>query len=225
MKIKNEDRVTYQYIKETYGGKYKEVGEGLILIDKNGEGFRKLKDGYAKIGKDYKLNGNIAVVTRRDEGNYNYYLHREVAKLYVKNPNGYKYVDFKDGNKENVRSDNLVWVDETSARLDNMKLMKKRLGDTYLECKDCGGNAQGKEGVCTSCLAKRHSNNLRKNKLSKIKETFKGHEKLGLEKRLRDTVEKRKQGMTYDEIGVEEGITREGVRKRLLNVERKLEGN
>ena len=38
-----------------------------------------------------------------------YYVARLVAEEFIPNPNGYKYVGFKDGNKENCSADNLYW--------------------------------------------------------------------------------------------------------------------
>lgn len=38
-----------------------------------------------------------------------YYVSRLVAEEFIPNPNGYKYVGFKDGNKENCSADNLYW--------------------------------------------------------------------------------------------------------------------
>lgn len=37
-------------------------------------------------------------------------VHRAVAEAFVANPNGYAFVDFKDGNSLNCRVENLEWV-------------------------------------------------------------------------------------------------------------------
>lgn len=39
-----------------------------------------------------------------------YYVHRIVAELYVPNPDGYKFVKHKDGNRFNNHASNLEWA-------------------------------------------------------------------------------------------------------------------
>lgn len=43
---------------------------------------------------------------------YSIPLARTVAELFIENPNPkeYKFVDYKDGNRDNCRADNLMWV-------------------------------------------------------------------------------------------------------------------
>lgn len=43
-------------------------------------------------------------------------LAKTVAQLFVPNPNPtkYKYIDYKDGNRDNCRADNLIWVEHKS---------------------------------------------------------------------------------------------------------------
>ncbi len=77
-------------------------------------------------------------------------VHRMVAKYFVDNPNKHEQVMFKDGNKLNVRCDNLVWVkyntavDYTSrkphyktipdievSKIKKSKLLQKELAEKY----------------------------------------------------------------------------------------------
>lgn len=56
------------------------------------------------------IDGRMKIILTDKEGNQ---VLEDVATLvattYLANPNGYKYVTFKDGNPENVKAENLEW--------------------------------------------------------------------------------------------------------------------
>lgn len=55
--------------------------------------------------------------------------HRLVAQAFVPNPNGYKYVRFKDGNSKNRRAENLEWfkaINPMSKETKEILLLKER---------------------------------------------------------------------------------------------------
>ena len=80
--------------------------------------------------KSFEHNGNVyenvvkkPTITRTghceirfwDEGKFKTFLvHRAVATLFVKNPEGARYVRHKDGDKENNSTENLYWTNEQS---------------------------------------------------------------------------------------------------------------
>lgn len=55
---------------------------------------------------------------------YNIPLAKTVATLFVENPNPekYKLIDYKDGNQNNCRADNLIWVEHKFAYNNKPKL-------------------------------------------------------------------------------------------------------
>ena len=44
--------------------------------------------------------------------------HIEIARLFVENPNNYKYVKFRDGDKRNIQADNLYWARLTTSNVE-----------------------------------------------------------------------------------------------------------
>lgn len=61
--------------------------------------------------KPLKKNGYTTMYIKNKNGNYkSVSIHRLVAKAFVENPNDYKYVNHKDGNKTNNNVDNLEWM-------------------------------------------------------------------------------------------------------------------
>lgn len=51
----------------------------------------------------------------------------EVAKAFVENPNQYKYIRFKDGNKQNCRASNIEWVELTEKMQKQYEAMQKKV--------------------------------------------------------------------------------------------------
>ncbi len=62
-----------------------------------------------------KRDGHIAVTLSMHGNKYIKYVHRLVAECYVTNPDPqtHIFVRFKDGNKENIRWDNLEWTKQS----------------------------------------------------------------------------------------------------------------
>lgn len=55
-------------------------------------------------------NGFSAVVLKVGDYSKKFYIHRLVAQYFVPNPNRFKYVEFIDGDRSNIRTSNLRWV-------------------------------------------------------------------------------------------------------------------
>lgn len=56
-----------------------------------------------------QASGYNYVILQIDKKNVNFRLHRLVAMAFVPNPNGYKEINHKDGNKANNEAANLQW--------------------------------------------------------------------------------------------------------------------
>ena len=58
----------------------------------------------------------FVLLTEKEDGNYTFsglQVGKEVAKAFIPNPEQYKYIRFKDGNKMNCRADNIEWCEIT----------------------------------------------------------------------------------------------------------------
>jgi hypothetical protein len=58
-------------------------------------------------------------------------VHRLVAKHFIDNPNGFRFVNHKDGNKHNSRAENLEWCTSSQNQLHAyaIGLMKSQKGE------------------------------------------------------------------------------------------------
>jgi len=63
-----------------------------------------------------KPDGYAVVTLSREKQKYTKYVHRLIAECYVTNPDPstHIFVKFKDGNKENIRWDNLEWTKQST---------------------------------------------------------------------------------------------------------------
>ena len=58
-----------------------------------------------------------------------------VAETFISNPENFKYVDFKDGNRENCRADNLFWCEKTKQMKKRADVISKKVHQYTLEGK------------------------------------------------------------------------------------------
>ena len=65
------------------------------------------------LGKEFldKKTGYKYVILWKDGKPNKCYIHQLVAKSFVPNPNGYKNIRHKNGNKKDNRADNLEWIE------------------------------------------------------------------------------------------------------------------
>ena len=73
-------------------------------------------------------NGYLAVYPCKNGRNVAMDVHRIVGLVFIPNPNGYKDINHKDGDKENNRVENLEWV----TRSQNIKHAYKELGHRHV---------------------------------------------------------------------------------------------
>lgn len=56
-----------------------------------------------------------------------------VARHFVPNPNGYKFIEFKDGNPLNCRADNIEWVKLTNKQKEQYKAAQRKINQYALD--------------------------------------------------------------------------------------------
>lgn len=88
--------------------------------------------GTERILEIQKNNYNDSFVLLMEKGNSNYVfsgilIGKEVAKAFVPNPNNYKYIRFKDGNKQNCRAENIEWCKMTDKMYKTYQKVEKQI--------------------------------------------------------------------------------------------------
>lgn len=102
------------------GGKISEDGD--VMADKLTVQGRKMFNVLVKPSTDKRGFLVAWLHTGKNKRLRVFHVHREVARLFVDNPNQHSFVEFKDGNKSNISSSNLQWVrcnerDETNTKI------------------------------------------------------------------------------------------------------------
>lgn len=76
---------------------------------------------------DKNNNGYIRVELANNGKNKKYYIHRLVAEYYLENPNNLKFVNHKNGNKQNNHYTNLEWISQKN----NIKHSYEKLNNKH----------------------------------------------------------------------------------------------
>ncbi len=85
--------------------------EGFDGYFVNGDGkvFSTLQGTMREVSANRRLNGVWVVQLYRNGSKHPVAVHRLVAEAFVPNPNGYRYVLFRDGDRDNLSAENLYW--------------------------------------------------------------------------------------------------------------------
>jgi len=154
----------------------------------------------------------ICTVHGREYGHFSYYEnhkqkhiyhHKAIAEAFLLNPNNYPLVRFKDGDSLNVCVDNLEWCTP-----------KQRANKDIGKCA-CGSRTRAERSICRKCENAK-TQKIRKgirqaNKVLNIQQGLEGINESSLTPRQLEVVRIRRNGLTYEQIGKELGITRQGV--------------
>ncbi len=97
-----------------FGWAYEAAENGIIYSLKR-------KKRHALIGKVGKSGYRMVVITIGGKKQY-HNVHRLIAIAFVPNPNKYREVNHKDGNKLNNKADNLEWVTTCQNQLHAIKM-------------------------------------------------------------------------------------------------------
>ena len=80
--------------------------EGLYTIDENGN----IKNSKGELRKvNYAKNGYCIIDLYKNNIRKTHFVHRLVAEMFIPNPNNYKVINHKDGDKTNNNINNLEW--------------------------------------------------------------------------------------------------------------------
>lgn len=81
------------------------------------------------------INGYLQVGLNKNSKRQMLYVHILVAKTFVNNPNKYKTVNHKDGNKQNNNADNLEWMSYSDNNKHSYKYLHRKKSLTGAKCK------------------------------------------------------------------------------------------
>lgn len=70
-----------------------------------------------KLLTQYTINGTQIAFSYLNKKRINIIIHREVANAFLKNPNNYKFVGWKNGNKKNNHVNNLIWLEKYATNI------------------------------------------------------------------------------------------------------------
>lgn len=222
-KRKERDKTleSYKELVEKHGDIYIKHDKGLLLIDKNGEGYRWRKIGYERYPQVVDKTGRKSLVYEgRDGKQEKLYIHRVVAELYLNSQKKQRYVDFKDGDKGNVKASNLKWVHDTEERKENYKRQGERLKEALGKCEMCGEPTHNI--ICMECKDKEKQKENKKNKVRRIEQEYEGAEGVELTKKEKYILGERRKGKPLREIGEKESVTGQAIDLRLKSIKERI---
>ena len=196
---------------------------GNLEIHEDGTVYRLKKDGKQKVEPTIsKIKGNDRVfINYTIDGKQKHsYLSREIAKRFVPNEHGYKFVSFKDGDTTNVAADNLKWI----SKAEQVEHAVRKRMENKKTCEVCGKVYDGSRQNCPRCSRIKEQNEMaekrEQKRLDGIREKYKNVDKEKLSTEWKFILESRLNGETLQAIGEKKGVTRERIRQILKKIEK-----
>lgn len=118
---------------------------------------------------------------------------------------------FKDGDHENLSIDNLIWVTPH----ERVKIAQSIKPTNYkkFKCKRCGEPTGCKDGMCVKCKREIHVQNSKEHKIKQRKDQVKDAVVYNGSTRTEEIIKLRRDGLTYQGIADQVGLSRERVRQ------------
>ena len=110
-----------------YNNKYQISNYGRVksLFFKNNKYTIKREKILKNINRDNKKNSYMIINLRKNNYKF-YYIHRLVARAFLKKKKYQDQINHKDGNKQNNRVDNLEWCNESENQLHSIRMGLKK---------------------------------------------------------------------------------------------------
>lgn len=195
------------------------VLDGRLEVHTDGSVYKIRPDGKVKANVIINRTTKQASVSLYENGKQKaYFVNRLIAEAFIPNPENKPYVSYIDGNPSNNSVNNLTWSTKAEQIAKAKLTLKKKEG----RCNICGNPTLSEDGICSSCkrIAKMNAARMQNENdtMEQIRKTFSSVELTKLTYLQRKTVELRLQGMTYKEIGMVMGCSRQCVEQRLKQI-------
>lgn len=111
-----------------------------LCVDKEGNVFKKTKQGAIPLAKRKDRHGYEYVEVSNNGGRAKVFVHRLVALAFHKNPDNLPQVNHIDGDKRNNHADNLEWVSNSDNQMHSRYVLGNTTGfrDKPVVCLDTG---------------------------------------------------------------------------------------
>lgn len=197
----------------------KTVLDGKIKVLEDGTVFRKKDSAWikAKIHNTSRDGRYQAICLQVNKKQKHFYVHRLVAEAFIPNIESKPQVNHKDGNPQNNCVENLEWVTakENIAHAYRDGLINSMR--TMEPCKVCGQPTRSKGYICSDCRKKELAEAKKEVKSLKIGDELSRIDFSVLTDLEKSTIKLRQQSLTYEEISILMGCSRQCVDQRIKN--------
>jgi len=198
------------------GGRFRVYPDGAIeKMGKDGL-YKTVKLTVCNVGSKHSFRKELQTSYSENGNQTHYYAKKLIADAFVEKKEGDWSISYKDGNFENINSDNLYWVSKED-RVE--KAVETRKKNSLKPCAGCGVEITSRTGLCVKCTRLKNRKQKNIDTISEIKKRYESVDAERLVGNRKDVLELKLQGCTLEEIGNELGFTRERARQILNSIE------